>query len=1008
MSDSIRSGLVRFGPFRFDVTAGELYEQDRRIHLQEQPFQLLEMLINRPGELLTREHIRNKLWPNGTVVEFDHSINTAIKKLRLALSDSAETPRYIETVARRGYRLMVPVEWEEKRSIGLASKEHLRVEPELPSANQTGKRVSHYRVLEVLGGGGMGVVYAAEDLKLGRRVALKFLPQELGGDARALERFEREARAASALEHPNICSVYEFGENDSQPFIAMHLLEGQTLRQRIEKNGPLPTGELLDLGMQICSGLQAAHDTGIVHRDIKPANIFVTNRSEAKILDFGLAQLQTPGIFGGESCGVGSTGEPGLPTKSQTSGLTATGATLGTAAYMSPEQVRGERLDMRSDLFSLGLVLYEMATRTQAFSGETAAVLREAILARTPAPVRKLNPKIPVRLEEIIARALEKERELRYQTAFDVGADLLQLKLATDPSRSDSQRRPILVVSLSAFLLIASAVAWYNQRETSSHAELRQRQLTANSSENAVAGGSLSTDGRYLAYADLKGVHIKVIETGKTSTVHQPDELKGLQVNWNIVSSWFAHGTGFIANAGAPGQRSSIWAISVAGGGPRKIRGDGFAWSLSRDGSWVAFNANPGRVFYHEMWAMRPDGTEARKLFETGDDSGFQGAEWSPDGQRLSYAWHRQVADKIEESIDSRDLNGSRTATAIPGFVWDWTWSPDGRMIYSLPEPGAFGESCNFWAVRVSPRTGQPTEEPKRLSNWAGFCMDNPSATADGKRLAFRKWSAQSSISIAAFEAGDSRISSPRRLTMNEGRNYPAAWTADSKALVFGSYLDGQWKIFRQSLDQDEAESIAAGEDIDGTPARVSPDGAWVLYLVPLKITAPIHAEAADADSLGRWTSELVLTAEVYGSPACSRSPAKVCAIAEQTADHKQLIFTAFDPVRGRGRELTRFDTDPTRGIGYVWDISPDGRRIAIIRYAEGRIHILDLTGGRLRTSPSTIGKVLKSVNWASDGKALLVSSATKAGSALLLIDSRGKARVLWNERRKHRAVAGT
>ncbi len=1009
-----KSGSIRFGAFRLNLATGELYQQDEQLHLQEQPLQLLEMLVTQPGELLTREHIRHRLWPNGTIVEFDHSINTAIKKLRVALKDPAEKPCYIETVARRGYRLMVPAEWAEERSPDPALYAAQRLEPELSIANQTGKRISHYRVLEVLGGGGMGVVYAAEDLKLGRRVALKFLPQEVRDDPRALERFECEARAASAREHPNICSVYELGEHDGQPFIAMHLLEGQTLRQRIAREGPLPLEELLDFATQICAGLQAAHEKGIVHRDIKPANIFLTDRKEAKILDFGLAQLQGPEILGQESCEGTPAREVGSPMATENTGFTVTGVTLGTAAYMSPEQVRGEKLDARTDLFSFGLVLYEMATGRQAFAGETAAVLREAILSRTPVPVCRLNPEIPVTLEKIIGKALEKDRELRYQTAPDLRDALHTLRAGSLIADREgpasllgalqifSRRQAVVIAAIVLLIVLIGAALRIAQKQPFSLLDLKQRQLTANSSENAVPGGAISPNGKYLAYADLKGIHIKLIETGETRTVPQPDELKGLQVNWGIISTWCCDGATFLANAGAPGQRSSIWAISPQGAPPRKVRDGGYAWSVSRDGSWVAFNANPGRVFYHEMWVMRPDGTQARKLYEAGDNSGFQGAEWSPDGQRLSYAWHHQVADKIEESIESRDLKGGPATTAIKGFVWDWTWSPDGRMIYSLPEQGAFGESCNFWAVRIDPHTGKPSEKPRRLTNWAGFCMDNPSVSADGKRLAFRKWSAQASVYIAEFEAGETGIASPRRLTMNEGRNYPAAWTADSKALVFGSYLDDHWRIFKQSVDADEAEPIATTEEVDGTPARVSPDGAWVLYLTRSKNSGSSSIPAAKRlmrIPLRGGHPELVLTANIYDRPACSRSPAMVCALAEQTPDHKQLIFTAFDPVRGLGHELIRFNTEPARGIQYVWDLSPDGARIAILRYSEARIHILDLAGRAPQDIAVKGWKSFQSVNWAADGKGLLASSATQAGSALLHMDLQGKTRILWTQK---------
>ncbi len=276
--------------------------------------------------------------------------------------------------------------------------------------------VSHYRIQEKLGSGGMGVVYKAEDIRLGRMVALKFLPENAAIDAHALERFKREARTASALDHPNICTIYEIDEDQGRPFIAMQLLEGKTLADRIGDQ-PVPLATLLDWALQISDALQAAHAKGIMHRDIKPANIFITTRDQAKILDFGLAKLELPGFTGSSD-----------PTRSMNAQLTHTGATIGTVAYMSPEQARGESLDARTDLFSFGVLLYEMATGKQAFAGPTWAVTVHAILGQAPVSLNESMPGLPHRLQEIIDKALVKNRDLRYQTAAEIHRDLLQLK----------------------------------------------------------------------------------------------------------------------------------------------------------------------------------------------------------------------------------------------------------------------------------------------------------------------------------------------------------------------------------------------------------------------------------------------------------------------------------------------------------------------------------------------------------------------------------------------------
>ena len=469
------SGRIRFGVFELDVKAGELRHQDKTILLQEQSFRLLLALLQRSGEVVTREDLQKQLWPNDTVVEFDLGINAAIKRLRRILNDSPEDPKYIETVARRGYRLMVPVQWVPSPDNGEVKIDADRTGRRLSfkRGGLVGEEVSHYRVVEVVARGGMGVIYKAEDLYLGRTVALKFLPEEFDADARALLGLEQEACLASSLNHPNICSIYELGKHGGQPFIAMELLTGHNLRDSLalDVSGaageatPAPVEKLLDIAIQVCEGLKAAHEKGIIHRDIKPANIFITTNGVVKILDFGLAKLvqSDTNEVRDDHRDVTPSTDPSVPAVFKHG---PTGIAIGTAAYMSPEHILGERLDARTDLFSLGVVLYQMATGAAPFRGETPALLFDVVLHQTPVTPRVLNSALPSELEAIINRALEKDRNLRYPSAAEMQAELR--RLASDvaqpptvpkPRSGDDtatiRRKPAQMIFASALLLVA-------------------------------------------------------------------------------------------------------------------------------------------------------------------------------------------------------------------------------------------------------------------------------------------------------------------------------------------------------------------------------------------------------------------------------------------------------------------------------------------------------------------------------------------------------------------------
>jgi eukaryotic-like serine/threonine-protein kinase len=882
-----------------------------------------------------------------------------------------------------------------------------------------GVTLQRFRILEKLGGGGMGVVYKAEDTRLLRAVALKFLPRQLARDPASLERFEREARAASALNHTNICTVYDVSDHEGQPFIAMELLEGQALDHRIGGHA-LSLEDCLRIGIEITEGLHAAHQKGIIHRDIKPANIFVTSQGQAKILDFGLAKLASPVTVGGEELeyardgrSVNATPRATAPLPTPDLLLSRTGVAMGTAGYMSPEQVRGEKLDARTDLFSFGLVLYEMATGHRAFEGDTGPALHSAILTQAPVPARQLNPELPVKLGQIIGKALEKNRDARYQTVSDMRSDLEIVKHETE--RRNPVRRWMLASALVFAVLIVSVSLWFAKREpksTQAPPEIKFRQLTLNSSENPVTSGAISPNGKYVAYVDRLGMHVKDIEIGSIQDVKQPPDMNKDNVNWEIIDpSWFPDNARFLANAHPASEvteawssrTASLWVFSRTDQAPRKIREHAVAWSVSPDGTWISFGTNSNRLGERETWLMDSEGKQARKLFETDENGAVFGFFWSPDGQRgLSIK-----TDTSGDTVQSRDLHGGPPVTVFTPaereqIRGEFTWLPDGRLIYQVGDPGSEPaslaspqETCNFWTMQLDMHTGKPLEKPKRLTNWTGFCnSDYANATADGKRLAFLRKAVAWTVYAADVEAGGKRIGNMRHFTLAESSDLPRDWTNDSKQVVFISDRTGQFAIYKQSLDEDAPERISTGTG-GFWITRVSPDSKW-LFGIPFANPG----ESKDANRLMRiplaggppeLVTNITSTAEVY----CARPPFSLCVLGERTEDRKHLIFTSIDALRGRGSELASFDLDPEIEY-YHSDISPDGTHLAVTGNRNGPIHILSLPGSAEQVIPAKFNNLMGDFFWAADGKGLYVADQTKRGTVLSYLDLHGNTHVLW------------
>jgi eukaryotic-like serine/threonine-protein kinase len=789
-----------------------------------------------------------------------------------------------------------------------------------------GQTISHYTILERLGGGGMGVVYKAEDTRLGRHVALKFLSEDISQDPQAIERFRREARAASSLNHPNICTIYDVGEFEGRPFIAMELLEGQTLKHRISKKS-LPLSELLDFGVQIADGLEAAHSKGIVHRDIKPANIFLVDRGPAKILDFGLAKLAT-------SC------KPGDDPTSDSTGdtdkrllddevITSTGTSIGTVAYMSPEQARGEELDARTDLFSLGVVLYEMSTGVVPFAGATMALVFDGILNSSPAPATKLNSTLPLTMEIILAKALEKEIDLRYQTAGELRADLKRLRRDTDPERSSTtgtvsagylatRRSPprggwrSWAAVVGALIAIMGVGIYLQTRPVAPPRVLKTVELT---NTNRPKSGVVTDGARLYFIENLSILSQTSVAGGETFPIPTSLEDTGfanifdISPDGSVLLMNTAHGTAL---------DGPLWSVPVLGGSPRRLGSlEGHTGAWSPDGKRIAFSKG------NEIFLAKSDGSDPNRILTTRGTA--NDIRWSPDGTILRFTLSDpQTNDRsIWQALpDGRDLHPLLAGWSSTPNECCGKWTPDGRyFVFQAMRD----ETVDLWALREPDGVFRTApKEPAQLTN-GPMNVGNPVPSRDEKKLFAQGWRPRGELV---------------RYDAKSGQLTPYLGGLSAMGVDFSR--DGKWMAYN-----DGSDGTMWSSSVDGTQKRQlvfppmqaylprwSPDGKQIAFFGhPPGEPWQIYTIAA-----GGGTPELIYRNDTNLADPTWSPDGKSLAFGENSLNNQGSTIYTLDLQSRKATKLP--DSD---GL-YSPRWSPDGRYLAAITLDSLKLMLFDFT----------------------------------------------------------------